>query len=346
MTFAKAILSWYSFSKRNLPFRNTKDPYYIWISEIMSQQTKIESVIPYYKKWIIKYPKIELVANAHESDLLKVWEGLGYYSRCRNFHKASKVICEKFNGIVPDSFEEFISLPGVGDYTAGSVLSIAFNKNYIALDGNAKRVMSRIIGIKNITKYNLNKIKSTLEKLLDKKRPGDFNQAIMELGSQICKPKTPKCFYCPITKFCAAYKTGNPSTYPIKTFKSVSPKYSYVAGLIRDNGKILIHKRKEKLLNGLWELPNLRIGSKRKPELILKKFIYANHGINIKCINKLFSVNHNYSHFKMEMKLFDCKKINSNTKSKIKYRWINYNEINKYAFHKVNHKIFEKLKYD
>ena len=219
MEISSSLLSWFDLEKRDLPFRKNRNPYRIWVSEIMLQQTKVETVIPYYNKWIKNYPNIVSVSESNESSLLKSWEGLGYYSRCRNFHQAAKIVCEQHNAKIPDSWYAFRSLPGVGDYTAGAVLSIAFKKPFIALDGNVKRVMARIPGRKKLTKYNIQRFISTLKKWLDCNRPGDFNEAMIELGACICTSSSPKCYQCPISNFCAAYKSGNPFSYPQKNKK-------------------------------------------------------------------------------------------------------------------------------
>ena len=219
MEISSSLLSWFDLEKRDLSFRKNRNPYRVWVSEIMLQQTKVETVIPYYQKWIKSYPNIVSVYEASESSLLKSWEGLGYYSRCRNFHKAAKIVCEQYNAKIPNSWDEFRSLPGVGDYTAGAVLSIAFNKPFIALDGNVKRVMARILGRKKLSKYNIQRFISTLKKWLDCNRPGDFNEAMIELGACICTSSSPKCYQCPISNFCAAYKSGNPLSYPQKNKK-------------------------------------------------------------------------------------------------------------------------------
>ena len=206
----KYILGWFKHEKRDLPFRRTKNPYKIWLSETMLQQTKVATVVPYYKEWIKKYPTLSSVSNANLDNLLKLWEGLGYYSRCRNFHKAAKIICKKHNGKVPADWETLISLPGVGDYTASAVLSIAFRKKYVTIDGNVKRVMFRLLGLKNATRYNINRSKNILKKLIPVSSPGDFNQGMMELGALICSPKKPKCKICPLNHICRAFLSKNP----------------------------------------------------------------------------------------------------------------------------------------
>ena len=184
-----SILKWYDIHKRSLPWRITNDPYKIWLSETMLQQTQVNIVIPYYKKWINKYPTVQSVANANLDSLLKLWEGMGYYSRCRNFYNAANIIINHHNGKIPDDKKIFQLLPGVGEYISGAVLSIAFNKQYPAMDGNQKRVISRLLGLKKLSKHNELRIKKKLKLLVNCNRPGDINQALMDIGSSICKPK-------------------------------------------------------------------------------------------------------------------------------------------------------------
>ena len=212
--FTSSLLKWYNREKRILPFRDIKNPYKIWLSEVMLQQTQVETVIPYFERWVKKYPTLHSVAIEDDEKLLKVWEGLGYYSRCRNFHKAIKIVMEKYDGSIPKKWNEFCALPGVGDYTAAAVLSIAFQQSYPVMDGNVKRVMARILGLKNLTKRNLIRIQGRLKKLISIEKPGDFNQAMMELGAKICFPKNPNCGKCPIQKSCYAFDSGSPESYP------------------------------------------------------------------------------------------------------------------------------------
>ena len=219
------LLDWYDLKHRKLPFRSTKDPYKIWISEIMLQQTQINTAVPYYNQWVKIYPTLSHVAKAKFSKLLKIWEGLGYYARCNNFHKSSKIVMDQYNGVIPQDYKKFMLLPGVGEYTAAAVLSIAFNKKIPAIDGNVKRVMSRYLGIKNLTPKNHNWIKSKLKSWIPNQRPGDFNQAMMDLGSIICRPTKPICIKCPIKKSCKGYLNNSPEEYPAKLPKKKTKKF-------------------------------------------------------------------------------------------------------------------------
>ena len=342
--FSTLLLEWFDLNKRVLPFRKNNKPYDVWVSEIMLQQTKVDTVIPYYNAWMKKFPTIESVSKASEESILKSWEGLGYYSRSRNFHKAAKIIIKNFNSKIPESWGDFRLLPGVGDYTAGAVLSIAFNKSYVAVDGNVKRVMARLTSRKKLSQYNLRFIKSKLLKFMDKNRAGDFNQAMMELGACVCLPKIPKCEQCPINKICNAYISGKPTEYPAKVVKKIIPSYIFVGGLIRTGNKILIQKREEKMLNGLWEIPMKKINAKKNITKNFKKFIFNKYGITVK-INKSFSaIKHSYSHFNMKLIVIDCEKISSIVKKKNTFSWIEKNQVNNYPFHKVNHKVFSLFK--
>ena len=343
MGISSPLLSWFDTNKRILPFRENNKPYNVWISEVMLQQTKVDTVIPYFNEWIKKFPNIKAVADASEESILKCWEGLGYYARCRNFHRAAKIIVKEYNSIIPDTWDEFRSLPGVGDYTAGAVLSIAFNKNYVAIDGNVKRVMARLTKRRKLSKYNQNYIKSSLNKHIDKNRPGDFNQALMELGACVCLPQKPKCVECPISKICSAYKNGSPTDYPIKEVKKKIPQYIFAGGIIRKENKILIQKRDSRMLKGLWEIPMVRVSSDLDLTRVFKDYMLQEYGITIKFRNILSQVDHTYSHFKMKLIVMDFIQINDIKCVGTSFSWISMSDIDSYAFHKANHKIFKLL---
>jgi len=346
MKVSISILAWFDISKRDLPFRKNKNPYNIWVSEIMLQQTKVETAMPYYNNWIKKFPDITSVSKAKETDLLKSWEGLGYYARCRNFYKAAKIICNDYNSEIPQSWDDFRGLPGVGDYTAGAVLSIAFNKPFIALDGNVIRLMARLTGRRKLSKYNINYIKKTLIKWLDNNRPGDFNEAMMELGSCICTPRSPRCDDCPLKSICVAYYRGSPLNYPKYLKKKIIPSYTFVGGLIRDKNKILIQKRDQKMLLGLWEIPNKKTNPDKVLIKELKNYIMKHYGLNILVKGQLGIINHSYSHFNMHLVLLDCVKNGVIKTPQKTYKWIKKSEIENYPFHKANHKIFSLFKHD
>jgi len=219
--FSNSLLHWYDSNSRDLPWRITNDLYKIWISEVMLQQTRVDTVVPYYLRWVEKYKSIKSVAKADDLKLLKLWEGLGYYSRCRNFHKACKIIVNDYGGEIPSDYQKFRLLPGVGDYTASAVFSIGLKQTYAAIDGNVRRVMARVLRIKNITKRNKKRINNTLIKWMDRERPGDINQALMDLANKICRVDHAQCSTCPIDEICMANKMSIPESYPARVKKKI-----------------------------------------------------------------------------------------------------------------------------
>ena len=341
-SIVKPILSWYQSEKRILPFRGIDDPYKIWLSEIMLQQTQVKTVVPYYNRWIKRYPSIKSVALADRGAVLKMWEGLGYYTRCRNFHTAAKIVVKRFNGIIPNDWENFSSLPGVGDYTAAAVLSIAFNKPYAVMDGNAKRVMSRILGIKNLTSWNLSRINKTLSNIIPEHTPGNFNQSVMELGATLCTPRSPSCNKCPLSFGCKAFKTNKPDYYPKPAAKKRKPHYTIVAGIIWRDNTFFIQRRPEKaMLGGLWEFPGGKVEEGESLEAALKREIKEECGVVPSIKKRIGAVDHSYSHFSITFHGYHCiengEKINKVDHS----AWITPDQIDQFPFPKANHKLFK-----
>lgn len=257
---ADPLLQWYQLNKRDLPWRRTKDPYPIWVSEIMLQQTRVEAVKPYYERFLQTLPTIKDLAEAEEETILKLWEGLGYYSRVRNMQKAAIQIMEEHKGQFPADHGKLLKLKGIGPYTAGAVGSIAFNLPVPAVDGNVLRVMSRITA--DVADISLQSTKKDWEKRLTEimplDHPGDLNQALMELGATVCLPNgMPRCELCPVRKYCEAYRRGAVQFYPVKAEKKARTQEHLNVFFCTDGNKVAIHKRPQKgLLSGLWELPN------------------------------------------------------------------------------------------
>ena len=342
--FSTSLLHWYDSNRRDLPWRKTNDLYKIWLSEVMLQQTRVDTVIPYYKKWVEKFKTIKSVASADGQTLLKLWEGLGYYSRCRNFQKACKIIVNNYSGEIPLDFQKFRLLPGVGDYTASAVFSIGLKQNYPALDGNVRRVMARVLKIKNITKRNNKRIYNTLIKWMDRERPGDINQALMDLANSICCVDHALCSTCPINEICMANKMSIPESYPARMKKKVIPHKEFVAGIIWKGNKFLITKRKENaLLGGLWEFPGVEIVSSETPIGSLRRKIKEEWAIDINIKKKVGYIKHAYSHFKITLTLYQCQAQGSVKTMNREYRWITPAEIKIFPFPKSNHKLFNVL---
>ncbi|NIK80326.1 A/G-specific adenine glycosylase [Paenibacillus castaneae] len=262
--FSTELLSWYRLVKRDLPWRTNRDPYRVWVSEIMLQQTRVDTVIPYYNTFMSKFPTVEALAAAPETEVLKCWEGLGYYSRARNLQAGAKEVVERYGGIVPDDKASVAGLKGVGPYTSGAIMSIAFNRPEPAVDGNVMRVLSRYFCLeddiaKPSTRIGIEKLAASL---IPEGAAGDFNQALMELGALVCTPKSPSCLPCPVMEHCAARLNGRETELPIKT-KAKPPRPEFraaaiVAGSGENKGKILVRQRPATgLLAQMWELPHL-----------------------------------------------------------------------------------------
>ena len=252
MKFSSTLTNWYSTHKRELPWRNTKNPYNIWLSEIILQQTQIKQGLPYYLAFIEKYPTIFDLAKADESDVLKLWQGLGYYSRARNLHATAKSIIIELNGEFPKSYKELIKLKGVGDYTASAIASICFNEPTAVVDGNVYRVLARYDGLNtpiNSTQ-GIKEFKALASQLIDKKKPGDYNQAIMEFGARQCRPKNPDCNVCAFNTSCVALQNNLIDALPIKINKTkVSKKYFNFLVFVSTDKKTIFKKRTER---GIW----------------------------------------------------------------------------------------------
>lgn len=253
----KRVLGWYAENKRDLPWRRTRDPYFVWISEIMLQQTRVAAVIPYYERFLERFPDVESLASAPEQELLAAWAGLGYYSRARNLQRAAQKIREL--GKFPSDHPTLLSLPGIGDYTAAAIASIAFDLRYAVLDGNVIRVLSRLTGERgNVDSVVVrNRLRGVAAEILDPKRSGETNQALMELGATVCLPRQPQCTSCPIARECAGLKSGKPNELPIKSVKRNQERVDKELLIIEKGGKILIWQRSQenRRLAGFWELP-------------------------------------------------------------------------------------------
>ena len=342
---SQQLLGWYSLNKRILPWRETKDPYKIWISEIMLQQTQVATVIPYYEKWMKSFPNIEALAQADYNNVLKHWEGLGYYSRCRNIHATAKSL----NGKLPETFNELIKLPGIGEYTAKTILAIAYDKQEVGVDTNLERVGFRLLGLKKKSKFNNNRVKKYLENIQDKAKPGDFNQALMDLGSSLCQAKAVDCMPCPITAGCKASTNDDPLKYPEMKKNKPVPTVNVAVCIIIYKSKLLLMQRpKDKMLGGLWEFPGGKIKKGETKEDAVIREVFEETHLNINNPKYLGEVKHQYSHFKVKISLFqhNIKDI-SNLKIKEKYLWTTIKGLDNLALPKANHKmlnIFKKNK--
>ncbi len=347
--FQNALVTWYLDNQRALPWRKTDDPYSIWVSEVMLQQTQVNTVLPYYREFLKKFPTVKHLARAKLQEVLKIWEGLGYYARARNLHRAAGIVHREFNGIIPANRDRFRKLPGVGDYIASAVLSIAFDQPYAVVDGNVKRVLARLqcIDAPVNNTVSAKAFKSTAENLKDKRRPGTYNQALMELGALICKPKAPLCEKCPVQSFCEGYQTNSVAAYPRKTARRKTPHYRIAVGVVIKDDHILITQRKpDGLLGGLWEFPGGKIKKGEDAEAACIREIKEEVNLQIKVIEHLARVKHAYTHFKISMDVFCCEYLVGRVKRNgpVDHRWIKMSAINRYPLPKANHKFLPQLK--
>ena len=345
-SIANILLEWYRTNKEKMPWRDDENIYHIWLSEIMLQQTQISTVIPYYKKWLKKFPFIHNVAESNEDTILKIWEGLGYYSRALNFHKACKTIVNRYNGVIPRNKDDFIKLKGVGKYIDSAVRSIGYGDVTPTIDGNVNRVVSRLICLNKIPQKGYNEIYNYLINIIDKKNPGDFNQALMDLGRNICKPKNPNCNQCPIANHCKAQIENIIYKYPLKAKSKKIPHYNVAVGVVWKDDNILITRRKpDGLLGGLWEFPGGKITKNETAKNCVIREIYEETGLTVLLKSFISTIKHQYSHFSISLDAFHCAYIDgeptSNKSSKVK--WISPNDIKKFAFPKANHKFINKI---
>ena len=253
------LLDHYGGAQRDLPWRHRSDPYGIWVSEVMLQQTRVETVIPYYLRWMDRFPDVEALAEASLDEVLSLWKGLGYYGRARNLHRAARIVRERFDGHVPSAPEALRALPGVGEYTAGALQSIAFGRAEAAVDGNVRRVLARLFDLEETTP---SRVRSLASALVDPARPGDFNQALMELGATVCLPRSPDCDACPISSDCMALEAGTVRLRPPPAKRRTVPVITVAVAVLYDQerARFLVRKRPEEgLLAGMWEFPGTEL---------------------------------------------------------------------------------------
>ena len=347
--WVRALLDWYQENRRPMPWRRRPTPYAVWISEIMLQQTQVDTVTPYYKKFLKRFPNVKRLAQASEQDVLKCWEGLGYYSRARNLHKAAKQISNTNGGRLPSTASALQQLPGIGDYTAAAIASIVFGQAVPSIDGNVLRVMTRFRGIEDsITKPSVREaIRDDLQRFMPLTAPGDFNQALMELGATVCRSRSPFCDRCPLKRGCAARRAGIIDQVPYKPPRGPIPERRAVAGLLRNKRKMLVSKRPtDQLLGGLWEFPGGHCRPRESQRAALSRTIAETCGLKILPGRRLCTVEHAFSHFKLRLHVYECSKHNGTLKrgaESDELRWLSREELQQVPLSKVTLKILDAL---
>lgn len=341
------LLPWFERARRDLPWRGTRDPYHIWVSEVMLQQTRVDTVIPYYHRFIARFPSMAEFAKAPLDDVLKMWEGLGYYARARNFHRAVKTLVAEGRG-VPDALDAMLALPGVGRYTAGAVLSIAFDRRLPVLDGNVIRVLTRLTAEPADVRQT-----ATVERLwmLAERLVGEHaslhNQALMELGATVCKPHEPACGACPLETLCAARARGRSTEYPRKSKRAPLPHHDAAVAVVRDpQGRLLLARRAARgLLGGLWEFPGDRPREGETLHHACARGTLEGAGVRIRVGRALTTVKHAFTHFKLTLHAFDAEEIPGDAAARggvyDEVRWVAPDELERHALPRAHRRILE-----
>lgn len=348
---AHNLLAWYAREGRDLPWRRTRDSYRIWLAEIMLIQTQVTTVLPYYERFLALFPTVQALAAAPLDDVLKAWEGLGYYARARHLHRAAREVVERYGGELPRSPQALLKLPGVGEYAAGAILSIAFGQDEPALDGNVRRVFSRLFYVEGPpeARATQDELRRLARLALPAGRAGAFNQALMDVGATICTPRRPRCAACPLAQHCEARRRGSPEAVPAHRKKRALPHYEVTAALIWRDGEVLIAQRPaEGLLGGLWEFP----GGKQEPgeslPECLRREIREELALEIAVGEHLTSVEHGYTHFSITLHAFHCHPLPGQGEPSAiacaAWRWARPEDLDQYAFSAADRKVIAALR--
>jgi A/G-specific adenine glycosylase len=344
----QSLLAWYANAGRDLPWRHCHDPYAIWVSEIMLQQTQVKTVIPYYHRWLAQFPTLEQLASADLQQVLKAWEGLGYYTRARNLYACAQEIMQHHGGVFPTELKDVLALRGIGRTTAGGILSAAFNQPAAILDGNVKRVLARLVALPVPPTKATKQLWQLSEALLDREHPREFNQALMDLGATVCTAKKPDCNNCPWIPHCQAYNQGIQFQLPMREISSPLPhKNIGVAVIWNEQGQILIDRRRpEGLLGGLWEFPGGKIQLGETVEECIKREILEELAIEIEVGDRLISIDHAYSHFRVTLTVHHCRYLTGIPQPLEcdEIRWVTLDEIDQFPFPKANSQIIAALR--
>src|SRR3990172_5861533 len=343
------VLRWFSRSRRDLPWRKTSDPYRVWISETMLQQTRIQTVLPYYDRFIVRFPNVAALARAPEQEVLRLWSGLGYYSRARNLLRAAQVVVEENKGGITDSFDAIIRLPGIGRYTAGAVLSIAFHLPYPVVDGNVSRVLARLFRIPGDPKSAQvgGLLWEKARELLSEKKPGDFNQALMEIGSLICTPRKPNCDLCPLGIWCQARDRGEQEDYPPSAPRPPAEREQTVRALVWRDGFLLLRRRATgRLLAGLWEFPWGPCRKGEAPRRAVARHLRSSLPFPVQVGEPVGEVKHHIAPGQILSRVFSCTCRDSVVMEPAdeEWRWVAPGEITRYPLASADLKVLDLLR--
>ncbi|MGQ9750392.1 A/G-specific adenine glycosylase [Desulfosoma sp.] len=345
-----ALVGWFVQNQRPLPWRRHYDPYAVWISEVMLQQTQMSKVLPYYERWMARFPTVQAVAKASLEELLRAWEGLGYYGRVRQLQKAAQEIVTLYGGNIPWEEEALRRLPGIGPYTAAAVASLAFGRDVPVLDGNAQRVSARLLDwpkpVKDAESQRI--LRQVLEEWMPSGRAREFNQAVMELGSLICKPKKPRCTQCPVRAWCRAYAADTVAHRPVAPRRPLMQAITVAVGVLCDNGKVFIQKRPPQgLMAGLWEFPGGKAHEGETPEETLHRELAEELGVTVTITGKITEIRHAITRYRLHLHAFRCV-LNPpdqplELRSAVQGLWVPLDGLDQYAFPSANRRLIRML---
>ena len=346
--FSSRVLNWFAGNARTLPWRGRVSPYRTWVSEVMLQQTRVETVVPYFDRWMARFPTIRHLAAASQSSVLGLWEGLGYYSRARNLHRAARLIVRDLDGNIPSGGSALRALPGVGEYTAAAISSIAFGKDEPALDRNIRRILARVFCVKAAVNSGVGKkqLRDLAARHLPKGRAGEFNQALMDFGSAVCLPRRPRCDACPLDDLCGARRLGIQDQLPARERRQPKPHVLLCAAVVRRQGRVLIARRASKgLLGGLWEFPKTSLDriprGLRQLESRLASGVPGAPALRLQRPEPLTVIRHAYSHFRVIVHAYVCTTRSQSNQPAL--RWVRIDRLSKYAMGRIDRTIADRL---
>lgn len=346
---ANQLLQWYAHNARSLPWRGHPDPYAVWVSEIMLQQTRVETAIPYFERWMERFPNVAALAAATQQEVLAAWEGLGYYSRARNLHRAAQVVMAEHHGELPSNVDILRRLPGIGRYTAGAIASIAFGQDEPALDGNIRRVLARVFNVTEPARSPAGerRLWELAEAHLPRGQAGAYNQAMMDLGAAICTPRAPDCPHCPLAELCQARALGVQEERPVLEARPATPHYIVTAAVIEHEGRFLIAQRPpDGLLGGLWEFPGGKLEPGEDLVSCLQREIHEELKAAVSVGGSLGVYRHAYTHFRVTLHAFRCQLANGRQPQPLQahaLRWVTPAELPEYPMGKIDRQIALRL---
>jgi A/G-specific adenine glycosylase len=344
--FSRSLLNWYHIHQRHLPWRGSTDPYRIWVSEVMLQQTQVETVQPYYARWMERFPTVQALAAAPQQAVLAVWEGLGYYSRARNLHRAAQKVVAEFDGQLPTTVAELRTLPGIGPYTAAAIASIAFGADVAALDGNVKRVLARVFNYAGEVKAprGENELRALAQSLLPPGLAGDYNQALMDLGATICTPRAPACLLCPVREWCEAQKLGLQLERPVTAKRAPTPHHVLLVGVVRKRGRVLVTQRAAAgLLGGLWAFPSVSLDADATEPRALQRGLRQSLGLRVSVGSQTQTLTHAYTHLRVTAHVFWCDWRAGQPKNQLEVKWLPISQLVHYPMGKIDRRIARHL---